>query len=1236
ETGVGGPTPANPNSVNSGQAVFTHYLKTAATYHYILAQEEVTSNGWSSGTSSTFTVTASNPSTVILVLPSEQQINGKDTAPIGRSGATYISTAGVCFSASVYATDDNYNRVTNVNGSWVSITTTDDNDVNPIDVEIVNGSATIANICPQTARTPTNDASPDAIKTDHRITIVDDAAAPNLGTRNSSLFTLNPALANRLQVLAPGENSDPGTTPGRKDNPILQRAGQAFLVRARITDAFWNLVENDSADIRIETTDPNDDEPAVKTVNVADTFSIMLFRSATAQVRIYDDAGVGGLKDSDDYTWSQTKQIDVDAGSEDRIVLVLPGEELNEGATSFATVVNTVDESLNEQVAGVTFSVRVYLTDKYFNVKTGKRDGHEIRVIAPNDTFGNSPGYSGTIDATYGYASITGIDLRRSTTMQYLLAEYVPGTLPSYNAYPPAGVDKTYFDVKSNTPQGVQVLMPWETEVYGGGSYPSGGKTVTGTPSVAGDAQLFAGVSFTVRARVVDSYFNTPTNADAGYSCPNEPCPNVKAITSDKYDSEQVASNFQSNLTREFSLTLLSRATDHTVFAKNEDGTFSPTANAANTTAEFFVESSSPVRLTILVSGESPVEGKPVDVDVDNVTDIGNPAGKIGTPNTLTIPNSTNVVVNLVDAYYNRVRIGTMPKVKIYTVKDDEDDAESTVAAATLFEGEASFPVTPRISMEDYTIGVATTVDSNMSISSATSADLNVHPGVKHHLHFDTDVVSESSGTAGPIGVWSPSVQAGETFNARLTAHDEWHNVLSTGSNIYEGTVTFEAEPFNTPQDAVVAGDQTFTVSDEGTIFLASAFRIRKAGASRYLKATDTEGASASVNSYLDGFSYLPQINVSAGDPSAVQVTVNENEGTVIPSGSSGHSADPDDLEVHAGSQDSVPSSLGRAMITGEMSDQFSNKVSSAGITLYIDVTNVTGSSGAIFFEDPEGTFIDAGISTTVVSDSNGEIGETIPIWYFVSNTADESAMVWVGTFPVPADTSDFESLGQSITGKLTTVGGTPKELYFSDVPSGDEATVNITADYTVARRDAFGNATSLGNTSVSLTLPQADRTVHEDEGFVLATTGIPTEPPYVFGFRNEADFNYVQSAVIYNYSTSQNFKYKDKMASIPSGEDGRTGTWTINAKASGLVEAVHNLTMNPLSTSQIKFDTPKRILLAGMATDTNLLPRVLEVELRDQFENPRITTVPVVLNLTVDREQSPTYDSYDFSLSSS
>jgi hypothetical protein len=78
-----------------------------------------------------------------------------------------------------------------------------------------------------------------------------------LPSANRGFFRMGKGLAAKLQVLMPGETSQPGTPSGKAGTPDPQLVGSPFVVTVNACDADWNLVVDCRDPVRLTSTDGN-------------------------------------------------------------------------------------------------------------------------------------------------------------------------------------------------------------------------------------------------------------------------------------------------------------------------------------------------------------------------------------------------------------------------------------------------------------------------------------------------------------------------------------------------------------------------------------------------------------------------------------------------------------------------------------------------------------------------------------------------------------------------------------------------------------------------------------------------------------------------------------------------------------------------------------------------------------------------------------------------------------------
>jgi len=185
-------------------------------------------------------------------------------------------------------------------------------------------------------------------------------------------------------------------------------------------------------------------------------------------------------------------------------------------------------------------------------------------------------------------------------------------------------------------------------------------------------------------------------------------------------------------------------------------------------------------------------------------------------PTTLVVAGATwdAFTINILDQYDNVT--ASTANVSVTTTSNAFDAGTATKAASG---GQATF--------NDLAYYTAETVNVNATSGALTGAQSNavvVEPGVAHHLK-----VTESAG-----GTSTAAITAGDTLELTVKAYDEYDNLLSSGTNIYQGSknLTFTgpaaAPAANQPQvegvniGSPVAVNFTAGVSDANTATLTA------------------------------------------------------------------------------------------------------------------------------------------------------------------------------------------------------------------------------------------------------------------------------------------------------------------------------------------------------------------------------------------------------------------------------
>src|SRR5207237_2029576 len=98
----------------------------------------------------------------------------------------------------------------------------------------------------------------------------------SLSNTISTTIAISPAAFVKLQLLAPGESSAPGTVSGKSGTPAAQTAAVPFNVTVNAVDAFWNFVNTVADNVGITaSSDSNAILPANAALNGGtQTFSV--------------------------------------------------------------------------------------------------------------------------------------------------------------------------------------------------------------------------------------------------------------------------------------------------------------------------------------------------------------------------------------------------------------------------------------------------------------------------------------------------------------------------------------------------------------------------------------------------------------------------------------------------------------------------------------------------------------------------------------------------------------------------------------------------------------------------------------------------------------------------------------------------------------------------------------------------------------------------------------------------
>src|SRR5439155_18482725 len=134
-------------------------------------------------------------------------------------------TAGTGFNVTVNAVDANWNLIST--NDVAGITSSDANAFLPGNAALVAGTQTFS-VTLKTVGSRTVTAS--------------DITHAGITANTSPTITVSVGAFAKLQLLAPGEATSPGSASGKTGTPIVQTASASFTVTVNSVDANWNLI----------------------------------------------------------------------------------------------------------------------------------------------------------------------------------------------------------------------------------------------------------------------------------------------------------------------------------------------------------------------------------------------------------------------------------------------------------------------------------------------------------------------------------------------------------------------------------------------------------------------------------------------------------------------------------------------------------------------------------------------------------------------------------------------------------------------------------------------------------------------------------------------------------------------------------------------------------------------------------------------------------------------------------
>lgn len=581
----------------------------------------------------------------------------------------------------------------------------------------------------------------------------------------------------KMQILVPGETSDPGTVSGRTGTVTDQTAGTPFNVTVNAVDAFWNLVNTVTDVVGITSSDPDATLPGNAALSAGTrSFTVTLKTSGTQTLTVTNISD--GTK-----TAHTSSNITVDPGPLARLQILLPGETADPGSDDGKT------GSPTDQTAGTAFNVTVNAVDACWNVVTSVTD---VVGITSSDVNATLPVNAALVAGTQTFT----ITLKTSDSTAITASDITDGTVT------PGVSDSVWVNPGAFTK--LQILVPGETADPGTAT----GKTGTPLPQSNGKA-------FDLTVNAVDACWNI---------VPTAPADNI-GITSTDGSATLPANNTLSSGTQTFSFTFNNSGT-YTITATDlSDGT-----KTANTTPSITVEDAVLTEATggtgisadtyggawTTLTGPIYDEGTSADIGLGTIT-LDAPTGFIfdvgGTAPTVLMTrlsgggsSSKNI---------NGVASGTSMAITSIT---------STKIVFTV-TGVSNSSAVCRLTWQDVRVRPSTgavisgelrnsgTSSMTVVVAGTNFGSLSVVPGAfaKMQLLVPGETASPGAGS-GKVG--SPSDRtAGVAFNVTVNAVDANWNVVTTAPADNIGITSSDVNATLPANNTLSSGTQTFSVT---------------------------------------------------------------------------------------------------------------------------------------------------------------------------------------------------------------------------------------------------------------------------------------------------------------------------------------------------------------------------------------------------------------------------------------
>ncbi|HRY30032.1 MAG TPA: hypothetical protein P5079_08370, partial [Elusimicrobiota bacterium] len=754
---------------------------------------------------STITVKPATANRLLVLAPGETAVPGSSYGRQGYPDADYNNSAdgdplvdpglidkfiaGTQYNFNVKATDDYYNLVSTASAS-IKFETDDPFDALPAEQNLTGGATIFAHTFVS--------ASPSG----WTVTVSTGAGSTNLYTSTTSAkIVVRGAPSSKLQVLLPGETAVPGSSTGKAGSPDANGdnadgiqslvAGTTIQVTVKGVDTNFNVDAAALASVHMITADPWDDEPPANLplVNGTTVFSVLFVTTGAHTVTVSDQDGTA--LDS-----TSSAAMPVVAGAANRLLVVLPGETHAPGRPPYEAggmdalptanpVGGRVGTAANYNwTAGISTTVRVMATDKYWNLASDSRqvkltpgDNSPLISIATQSLVGGSTAFSVALYTAH-VATGTAYDF---LAFDDSLVKFTPAVYRTTNVLVLPDTGNTRMRVLADDLQ----------------------RAAGTTSGVSGSvSDKTAGIPFSVTVDVTDQYGNMVNFA-----------PTVRVTAAD----DAFAPNLPRNVpltggTSSFMVTLVTERTDDsgppneaTTPSSSRLQVYNITYGSVTVNVEVD-DDQSKRRLLLLLPGETAVPGSLAA------------GGKIGTPSTFSAGQNINVTIRAVDDYFNRVE-NNNPNVTL--TSNDPFAAMPLINGQLMSNGQYT---------QDIFLQTANTAPGWVLTSTSTDPEYHV-PDTASPVPIQAANLEKlqvilpgetavPGSTTGKVGTRSVQ-RANEPFYVQVRAVDPFHNVIST---INTDTVRVTTkDPFDAdPGVFSLSGGQVAAPGVPVTLFVAT------------------------------------------------------------------------------------------------------------------------------------------------------------------------------------------------------------------------------------------------------------------------------------------------------------------------------------------------------------------------------------------------------------------------------